>query len=110
MIDNVNNSNAVKKTPKVLPGDVASNDNVVKKNRRLLQGTVVSNKMDKSIVVLVVRKIKHPVYGKFIKQSTKIHAHDESNICNEGDSVIIEESRPISKTKRWKLVEVIGKE
>lgn len=80
----------------------------VKKNRRQLQGQVVSNKMDKSIVVLIVRKVKHPVYGKYVKQSTKIHAHDEQNLCKIGDNVIIEESRPISKTKRWKLVEVLN--
>lgn len=90
--------------------DTVNNSNIVKKNRRVLQGVVVSNKMDKSIVVLVVRKIKHPLYGKFIKQSTKIHAHDENNICKEGDMVLIEESRPISKLKRWKLVEVVTKE
>ena len=76
---------------------------------RTLSGKVVSNKMDKTIVVLVVRKIKHPVYGKYIKRSSKIHAHDEGNICNEGDTVIITESRPISRTKRWKLVEVVEK-
>jgi small subunit ribosomal protein S17 len=76
---------------------------------RTLTGKVVSNKMDKTIVVLVVRKIKHPVYGKYIKRSTKIHAHDEANICHEGDTVIIAESRPISRTKNWQLVEVIEK-
>ncbi len=74
-----------------------------------LRGKVVSNKMDKTIVVLVVRKIKHPVFGKYIKRSSKIHAHDEGNICNEGDVVVIAESRPISRTKRWQLVEVIEK-
>lgn len=79
------------------------------KTVRTLQGEVVSNKMDKTIVVLVVRKIKHPIYGKYIKRSTKIHAHDEGNTCNEGDIVTISESRPISRTKRWKLVEVIEK-
>ena len=72
-------------------------------------GVVVSNKMDKTITVLVERKIKHPVYGKYIKRSTKIHAHDEKNICEKGDTVAICESRPISKTKQWKLVEVITK-
>jgi len=76
---------------------------------RTLSGKVISNKMDKTIVVLVVRKIKHPVYGKYIKRSTKIHAHDEGNICNEGDVVTIAESRPISRTKQWKLVEVVEK-
>lgn len=80
-----------------------------KKVLRTLQGIVVSTKMDKTIVVLVERKIKHPVYGKYIKRSTKIHAHDESNACKEGDIVKIAESRPISKTKRWRLVEVVTK-
>lgn len=74
---------------------------------RTLQGKVVSNKMDKTIVVLVVRKVKHPLYGKYIKRSTKIHAHDEDNICKEGDVVMIAVSRPISKTKSWRLVKVI---
>jgi small subunit ribosomal protein S17 len=77
---------------------------------RILRGSVVSNKMDKTIVVLVVRTVKHPLYGKYIKRSTKIHAHDEKNICNEGDVVVITESRPISRTKRWKLLEVVGKD
>jgi len=80
-----------------------------KKIVRTLRGSVVSNKMDKTIVVLVVDKIKHPLYGKYIKKSTKIHAHDENNICNEGDIVTIAESRPISRTKSWKLHEVVEK-
>jgi len=80
-----------------------------KKIVRTLRGSVISNKMDKTIVVLVVDKIKHPLYGKYIKKSTKIHAHDENNICNEGDIVIITESRPISRTKSWKLHEVVEK-
>lgn len=79
------------------------------KNVRTLRGEVVSNKMDKTIVVLVVRKIKHPIYGKYIKRSTKIHAHDEDNICNEGDVVTIAETRPISRTKCWRLVSVVEK-
>jgi small subunit ribosomal protein S17 len=73
---------------------------------RTLSGKVVSNKMEKSIVVLVERQVKHPLYGKYMKRSTKIHAHDESNQCNIGDSVIIKETRPVSKTKSWALVEV----
>lgn len=76
---------------------------------RTLQGKVVSSKMDKSIVVLVERKVRHPVYGKFIKRSSKIHAHDENNTCREGDIVTIAECRPISKTKRWRLVDVVTK-
>ncbi|TBW55936.1 30S ribosomal protein S17 [Marinobacter halodurans] len=77
------------------------------KTARTLSGKVVSNKMDKSIVVLVERQVKHPLYGKYIKRSTKIHAHDESNQCNIGDTVRIEETRPISKTKSWSLVDVV---
>lgn len=76
---------------------------------RTLSGRVVSNKMDKTAVVLVLRKIKHPIYGKYIKRSSKIHIHDEGNICQEGDLVKIAETRPISRTKSWKLVEVIEK-
>jgi small subunit ribosomal protein S17 len=79
------------------------------KNKRTLQGVVVSNKMNKSIVVLIERLVKHHLYGKFIKKSTKIHAHDENNISSIGDVVIIEESRPVSKTKNWQLVEIVKK-
>lgn len=81
----------------------------MKKIKRTLQGRVVSSKMNKTIVVLVERKVKHPVYGKYVKRSSKIHAHDEANVCQEGDLVSITESRPISKTKNWKLVEVVKK-
>ena len=70
---------------------------------RSTSGTVVSAKMDKTITVLVERRIKHPLYGKYIKRSKKIHAHDEENQCQEGDLVTIEETRPISRTKSWKL-------
>ncbi len=70
---------------------------------RTASGTVVSNKMDKSITVLVERRIKHPLYGKYIKRSKKIHAHDADNQCQQGDKVTIEETRPISKSKAWKL-------
>jgi small subunit ribosomal protein S17 len=77
--------------------------------RKIRVGVVSSNKMDKSIVVLVERKVKHPLYGKFVKKSTKFHAHDEKNECNIGDTVKIMETRPISKTKRWRLVEVVEK-
>ncbi|MDP4797237.1 MAG: 30S ribosomal protein S17 [Crocinitomicaceae bacterium] len=70
-------------------------------------GIVTSNKMDKSIVVSVERKVKHPKYGKFVKNTTKFVAHDEKNDCNEGDTVKIMETRPISKSKNWRLVEVI---
>ncbi len=73
---------------------------------RTASGTVVSNKMDKTITVLVERQIKHPIYGKYIKRSKKIHAHDPENQCQEGDKVTIEETRPISKSKAWKLSSV----
>jgi small subunit ribosomal protein S17 len=76
---------------------------------RTVQGRVVSNKGDKSITVAVERKVKHPIYGKFIKRTTKLHAHDETNQCNEGDVVTIREVAPISKSKNWTLVEVVTK-
>ncbi len=78
------------------------------KKLRTVQGKVVSNKMDKSIVVLTERRVKHPLYGKFISKSSKIHAHDENNQCSVGDVVTIKECRPISKTKSWTLVEVVA--
>jgi small subunit ribosomal protein S17 len=78
-----------------------------KTNKRTLQGAVTSNKMDKTIVVLVERKIKHRVTGKYIRRSSKIHAHDPHNSCKEGDVVVIAEHRPISKTKRWVLANII---
>jgi small subunit ribosomal protein S17 len=76
---------------------------------RTLVGKVISNRMDKTIVVLVRRQEKHNVYGKYIKRSTKIHAHDDKNICQQDDMVLIEECRPLSKTKNWKLVKVLEK-
>ena len=69
---------------------------------------VISDKMDKSATVLVERRVKHPVYGKYISRSTKLHIHDEENACREGDTVVIQECRPLSRTKSWRLVEVIG--
>ena len=77
------------------------------KRTRTATGRVVSNKMDKTITVLVERRVKHPVYGKYITRSSKIHAHDESNQCGIGDTVTVAESRPISKSKTWRLVEVV---
>ena len=74
-----------------------------------MTGRVVSNKMDKSITVLIERSVRHPLYNKYIKRSTKMHAHDESNECNEGDLVQIQQCRPLSKTKSWRLVKVIEK-
>ena len=72
-------------------------------------GTVVSNKMEKSIVVAVKRKVKHPIYGKFVNKTTKFVAHDEQNECSEGDTVRIMETRPLSKSKCWRLVEIVEK-
>ena len=76
---------------------------------RTVQGRVVSNKMDKTITVVVERFVKHPIYGKFIKRSTKLPAHDEENVCNQGDVVTISECRPLSKSKNWTLVSVVEK-
>jgi small subunit ribosomal protein S17 len=77
--------------------------------RKTRIGVVVSNKMEKTITVAVERKVKHPIYGKFLKKTTKFHAHDEKNECSAGDVVKIMETRPLSKTKRWRLVEVVEK-
>ena len=77
--------------------------------RKIRQGVVTSNKMTKTITVAVERKVKHPIYGKFVKKTTRFHAHDEKNECTIGDVVRIMETRPLSKTKRWRLVEVIEK-
>ena len=76
------------------------------KNARTMMGVVVSNKMDCTVTVVVERRVKHPIYGKFIRRSTKVHAHDPDNTCNIGDTVVIQECAPISKTKSWALVEV----
>ncbi|MGM9632712.1 MAG: 30S ribosomal protein S17 [Eubacteriales bacterium] len=75
--------------------------------RKTRVGTVVSNKMDKTIVVAVEDNVRHPIYGKIIKRTLKLHAHDEENVCNVGDKVEVMETRPLSKTKRWRLVEII---
>ncbi len=73
-----------------------------------LTGRVVSNKMDKTVTVLVERKVKHPVIGKVIRRSKKYHAHDENNACAEGDVVVIESCRPLSKTKTWRVVQTVA--
>ncbi|MCJ8211680.1 30S ribosomal protein S17 [Mucilaginibacter sp. RS28] len=75
--------------------------------RKTRTGLVVSNKMDKSIVVAVERKVKHPIYGKFVKKTTKFMAHDEQNTCGIGDTVLIMETRPLSKNKNWRLVQIL---
>ncbi len=77
------------------------------KTVRNVTGRVVSNKMDKTITVLVERKVPHPLYRKYVRRSTKLHAHDENNECREGDTVMIVQSRPISKTKAWRLVKIV---
>ena len=75
--------------------------------RRAVRGSVISARMDKSITVLVVRQFKHPLYKKYIRRSTRLHAHDESNDCREGDTVLIEECRPLSKMKSWRVIQVL---
>ncbi len=87
----------------------SANNTVERKSRKTRIGVVSSNKMDKTITVVVERRIKHPLYGKFVKKSSKFTAHDAENVCNEGDTVRIMETRPMSKLKRWRLVEVIEK-
>lgn len=84
-------------------------NSIERKNRKVRIGLVTSDKMDKTITVMVERKVKHPMYGKFLKKSSSFHAHDENNSAGTGDTVRIMETRPMSKTKRWRLVEVIAK-
>lgn len=79
------------------------------KSNRILSGRVVSNAMDRTITVLVERRVKHPLYGKFLRRSMKLHAHDADNACNNGDWVRVEQCRPLSKTKCWRLVEIVEK-
>ena len=78
------------------------------KIERTLQGQVISDKMEKSIVVAIERRVKHPLYGKIIKKTTKLHVHDEENVSKEGDVVLIKQCKPISKNKSWTLVEVLN--
>ncbi len=77
--------------------------------RKELSGVVVSNKMDKTIVIAVKRKVKHPIYHKFVNKTSKFYVHDETNSCNIGDTVRVSETRPLSKNKNWRLVEIIEK-
>ncbi|SNT69122.1 30S ribosomal protein S17 [Psychrobacter sp. LV10R520-6] len=88
---------------------MSDNDQATPTNASVLTGRVVSDKMDKSITVLIERLVRHPLYGKQLRRSTKIKAHDENNVCQQGDLVQIKETRPISKTKSWTLVDVIEK-
>lgn len=76
---------------------------------RTLQGRVVSDKMNKSITVQIERKVKHPLYGKYIRRSTKVHAHDENNECQIGDVVVVEQCRPLSKLKKWRFVKLVDR-
>ena len=77
---------------------------------RTLQGRVVSDKMNKSITVQIERKVKHPLYGKYIRRSTKVHAHDENNECQIGDVVVVEQGRPLSKLKKWRFVKLVDRQ
>jgi small subunit ribosomal protein S17 len=86
----------------------ADKENADQSTSRRIVGRVVSNKMNKSVTVSVERLVKHPVYGKYIRRTTKIVAHDEANECKEGDVVAISECRPISKTKAWRVVEIVS--
>ena len=84
-------------------------DNNTEKAHRTIEGRVVSNKMDKTVTVLIERQVKHALYGKYIKRSTKLHAHDAENACNEGDVVRVVEIAPMSKTKTWRVVEIVSR-
>ena len=77
------------------------------KTQRTIEGRVVSNKMQKTVTVLLERQVQHPLYGKIVRRSTKVHAHDENNECKEGDVVRIAETRPMSKSKNWRVVKVV---
>ena len=82
-------------------------ETTARSTRRERVGVVVSNSMEKSIVITVKQKVKHPIYGKFVNKTSRFMAHDEENTCNVGDTVKISETRPLSKNKRWRLVEII---
>lgn len=85
-------------------------ENTATKNRRRLTGHVVKDKMNKTVTVRVDRMVRHPLYGKYVRRSTNYHVHDENNECHTGDTVLIEESRPISKTKSWKVAQVVERD
>jgi len=86
-----------------------TNTEVQATTKRTLQGVVTSNAGDKSATIIIERRIKHPLYGKIITRSTKLHVHDEANECSKGDTILIEECRPMSKTKSWRLVKIVEK-
>ena len=100
---------AAQQEPNAEQGGVEAPSTVVGRSAREVTGVVTSNKPDKTIIVRVDRRIKHPVYGKFIRRRTKIAAHDEANACREGDTVTIVETRPVSKTKSWALGRILGR-
>ncbi len=87
--------------------EAAASETAERNARKQRVGLVVSDKMDKTITVAIERQVKHPIYGKFVKKTTKLHAHDEANDAGVGDTVRIQETRPLSKMKRWRLVEVV---
>ena len=92
-----------------IEAEVAKYNMETRNLRKTRQGVVISNKMDKTIVIAAKFKEKHPIYGKFVQKTKKYHAHDEKNECNIGDTVLIMETRPLSKTKRWRLVQIVEK-
>jgi small subunit ribosomal protein S17 len=77
---------------------------------RALTGRVISNRMDKTVTVLIERRLRHPLYQKYVRRSTKLHAHDEDNSCRDGDTVRIVPCRPLSRTKSWRVIEIVGRE
>ena len=82
-------------------------ENTAAKSNRIVTGPVISSAMDKSVTVLIERRVKHPLYGKFVRKSTKVHAHDENNECRIGDLVVVEQCRPLSKTKSWRFIKLV---
>ena len=90
-------------------GEAETSNSIVRTKRKVRVGRVVSSKMQKTAVVLIERRVRHPHYGKFMKRSTKFKAHDEENVCGEGDTVEIMETRPLSKEKCWRVVRIIEK-
>ena len=96
-------------TPLENPSQIKAARRETRNLRKTRQGVVISNKMDKTIVIAAKFKEKHPIYGKFVQKTKKYHAHDEKNECQVGDTVLIMETRPLSKTKRWRLVSIIEK-
>lgn len=103
MAESAAETNQAQQNPARHSGSEAAGERAAAGSPRSVTGTVVSNRMDKTITVLVERRVQHPVYGKIIRRSSKLHAHDENNECNVGDTVTVTECRPLSKTKSWVL-------